>query len=87
MTRPQFTVGMNLGGRSRTVNVEAEDALIAALKVKHENSEAIINYVRKCNKRGDQRHPHKQLKNSEVAQPASRGDPLDTRLDCWPGTS
>ena len=46
MTRPQFTVGMNLGGRSRTVNVEAEDALIAALKVKHENSEAIINYVR-----------------------------------------
>ena len=58
-----LTVGMNLGGRSRTVNVEAEDALIAALKVKHENSEAIINYVRKCNKRGDQRHPHKQLKN------------------------
>ena len=41
MTRPQFTVGMNFGGRSRTVNVEAEDALIAALKVKHENSEAI----------------------------------------------
>jgi hypothetical protein len=24
---------------------------------------AIINYVRKCNKRGDQRHPHKQLTN------------------------
>jgi hypothetical protein len=34
MTKPQFTVSMNLGGRSRTVNVEAEDALIAALKVK-----------------------------------------------------
>ena len=63
MTKPQFTVGMNLGGRSRTVNVEAEDALIAALKVKHENTEATISYVRKCNKRGDQRHPHKQLKN------------------------
>jgi hypothetical protein len=63
MTRHNFTVGMNLGGRSRTVNVEAEDALIAALKVKHENTDAIINYVRKCNKRGDQRHPHKTLTN------------------------
>jgi len=54
---------MNLAGRSRTVNVEAEDALIAALKVKHENTDAIINYVRKCNKRGDQRHPHRRLTN------------------------
>jgi hypothetical protein len=54
---------MNLAGRSRTVNVEAEDALIAALKVKHENTDAIINYVRKCNKRGDQHHPHKRLTN------------------------
>ena len=63
MTKLSFTVGMNLGGHSRTVNVEAEDALIATLKVKHENSNAIINYVRKSNKRGDQRHPHKQLTN------------------------
>ena len=63
MTKHNFTVGMNLAGRSRTVNVEAEDALIAALKVKHENTDAIINYVRKCNKRGDQRHPHKRLTN------------------------
>ena len=30
MTKQNFTVGMNLAGRSRTVNVEAEDALIAA---------------------------------------------------------
>ena len=63
MTKQNFTVGMNLAGRSRTVKVEAEDALIAALKVKHENTDAIINYVRKCNKRGDQRHPHKRLTN------------------------
>ena len=63
MTKNTFTVGMNVGGQSRTVNVEAEDALIAALKVKHENTGAIINYVRKCNKRGDQRHPHTQLTN------------------------
>jgi hypothetical protein len=63
MVKLNFTVGMNLDGRSRTVNVEAEDALIAALKVKHENSNAVINYVRKCNKRGDQRHPHRRLTN------------------------
>jgi hypothetical protein len=63
MVKLIFTVGMNLDGRSRTVNVEAEDALVAALKVKHENSKAVINYVRKCNKRGDQRHPHTRLTN------------------------
>jgi dienelactone hydrolase len=63
MVKLNFTVGMNLDGRSRTVNVEAEDALIAALKVKHENSNAVINYVRKCNKRGDQRHPHRRLRS------------------------
>lgn len=56
-----FTVGMKLRGQSRSVTVEAEDALIAALKVKHENPEAKINYVRKCNKRGDRRNPHERL--------------------------
>jgi hypothetical protein len=61
MAMLEFTVGMNLGGRSRTVTVEAEDALITALKVKHENPNAVINYVRKSNKRGDLRHPQKQL--------------------------
>ena len=39
------------------MNVEAEDALIAALKAKQENPKAIMNYVRKCNMHGDQRHP------------------------------
>jgi hypothetical protein len=38
--------------------VDAEDALIAALKAKHENPEAAITYVRKSNRRGDRRHPH-----------------------------
>jgi hypothetical protein len=36
----------------------AEDALMAALKVKLERPNAAINYVRRCNKRGDLRHPH-----------------------------
>jgi hypothetical protein len=37
--------------------VDAEDALIAALKVKMERPEAHITYVRHQNKRGDTRHP------------------------------
>ena len=38
--------------------VDAEDALTAALKVKAEQSEALITYVRRQNRRGDARHPH-----------------------------
>jgi hypothetical protein len=64
MTTLEFTVGMRLGRHSRSVTVEAEDALIAALKVKHENPDARINYVRKCNRRGDRRHPHERLEES-----------------------
>jgi hypothetical protein len=54
----EFTVGMNVAGVRRSVTVSAEDALIAALKVKHKNPEATINYVRRSNRRGDRRHPH-----------------------------
>ncbi|MBV8765280.1 MAG: hypothetical protein JO137_01230 [Hyphomicrobiales bacterium] len=56
--KQEFTVGMNIAGQSQSVTVHAEDALIAALKVKHERPQAVINYVRKRNKRGDLRHPH-----------------------------
>jgi len=37
--------------------VDAEDALIAALRVKAEWPEATIMYVRRLNRRGDTRHP------------------------------
>ncbi|MBV8450522.1 MAG: hypothetical protein JO357_14455 [Hyphomicrobiales bacterium] len=57
----EFTVGMNLNGKSQSVIVDAEDALIAALKVKHGRPDAVINYVRKRNKRGDLRHPHQGM--------------------------
>jgi hypothetical protein len=57
----EFTVGINIDGERQSVTVSAEDALIAALKVKHEKPEAIINYVRRSNRRGDPRHPHKSL--------------------------
>ena len=54
----EFTVGINIAGKRQSVNVEAEDALIAALRVKYERPGAVINYVRRRNKRGDRRHPH-----------------------------
>jgi hypothetical protein len=57
----EFTVGINIAGRSHSVTVAAEDALIAALKVKCERPEAMINYVRRSNKRGDRRHPHEAI--------------------------
>ena len=54
----EFTVGLKLRDRARALAIEAEDALIAALKAKHEHPEAIITYVRRSNRRGDRRHPH-----------------------------
>ena len=57
----EFTVGINIAGERRTMTVSAEDALIAALKVKHETPQAMINYVRRRNRRGDRRHPHKSF--------------------------
>ena len=53
----QFAVGFNLHGKSGHVIVDAEDALIGALKVKMQRPEALITYVRRQNKRGDTRHP------------------------------
>ncbi|MEE8455364.1 MAG: hypothetical protein V3R90_11545 [Limibaculum sp.] len=60
----RYMVGTRVGNRSASVTVEAEDALIAALKVKHQNPAATITYVRKCNVRGDRRHPHPDISES-----------------------
>ena len=57
----RYMVGMRTAGKSASVTVEAEDALIAALKVKHQNPAAMITYVRKHNERGDRRHPHRSV--------------------------
>jgi len=57
----QYTVGLRDDGKAAHVTVEAEDALIAALRVKHENPKAAITYVRKRNARGDRRHPHPRM--------------------------
>ncbi len=60
----RYMVGTRVGKHSASVTVEAEDALIAALKVKHQNPTATITYVRKCNVRGDRRHPHPDIAES-----------------------
>jgi hypothetical protein len=62
-----YTVGLKVGTRTKAVTIEAEDALLAAVKIKLENPEALITYVRKANRRGDRRHPHEALRNRSVA--------------------
>jgi len=57
-----YTVGLKLGTRTTARTIDAEDALVAALKSKLENPEALITYVRKSNQRGDRRHPHQTLR-------------------------
>lgn len=53
----KFTVGLKYKGKVNHVVLEADDALIAALKTKAEHPEAQIMYVRPQNRRGDARHP------------------------------
>ena len=57
----QFAVGYKLQLKTGHVIVDAEDALIAALKVKTQRPDALITYVRRQNKRGDTRHPVRGL--------------------------
>jgi hypothetical protein len=57
----QYTVGISVEGKGDRLVVKAEDALVAALKVKAERPEAAITYVRRLNRRGDQRHPPHRL--------------------------
>ena len=54
----QYAVGIKIRNKTDQIAIEAEDALIAALKVKTAHPEAAITYVRKRNVRGDRRHPH-----------------------------
>jgi len=45
----EFAVGYKLEGKSDHVTVDAEDGLIAALKVKVQHPQALITYVRRAN--------------------------------------
>ena len=62
----QFAVGFKIQGKTGHVVVDAEDALIAALKVKMQRPEALIAYVRQQNKRGDTRHPMRRLSSENA---------------------
>ena len=53
----RYVVGIKLRNQTDQKTIDAEDALIAALKVKAAHPEAAITYVRKQNTRGDRRHP------------------------------
>jgi len=57
----EFAVVFKLEGKSDHVVVDAEDGLIAALKVKVQHPQALITYVRHANRRGDMRHPTHSL--------------------------
>ncbi len=59
-----YMVGTRIGRKAAGIAVEAEDALIAALKVKQEHPDAMITYVRKHNVRADRRHPHRDVSDT-----------------------
>ena len=63
----RYAVGIKIGHRADQMSVEAEDALIAALKVKAAHPHAAITYVRKRNARGDRRHPHASAQEQRSA--------------------
>jgi len=62
----QFAVGFRIHGKTGHVVVDAEDALIAALKVKMQRPEALFAYVRQKNKRGDARYSVRQLSSEST---------------------
>jgi hypothetical protein len=67
----RYVVGVRLRNKADQMTVDAEDALIAALKVKTAHPEAAITYVRKRNARGDRRHPHVGEIGESPALPAA----------------
>lgn len=61
---PKFTVGLKLQGKANHVVVEAEDALMAALKAKMAHPDAMITYARRSNQRSDKRMPLEEIARS-----------------------
>ncbi|HEX6102213.1 MAG TPA: hypothetical protein VF031_04115 [Alphaproteobacteria bacterium] len=57
----RYVVGFRLEGRYRHVQVDGEDALDAAQRVKGKHPDAHITYSRKHNSRADERHPEPML--------------------------
>ena len=78
--RVQFTVGLKLKGKTDHIAVDAEDALIAAFKVKTEYPEAVITYVRQQNRRGDACHPSHGLSEDKHRGTSPVGDQLRRKI-------
>ncbi len=57
----KYIVGLRQEKKSKSLIVEDENALVAALRAQHEYPNATITFVRKSNRRGDHRHPHPAL--------------------------
>jgi hypothetical protein len=76
----RYAVGIKTGNKADQMTVEAEDALIAALKVKTAHPDAAITYVRKQNARGDRRHPHASPIDENPVERAA-GDAAGSRSD------
>jgi hypothetical protein len=53
---------LKVNGKAEHAVVDAEDALVAALKVKMQRPDAEILYVRRANRRGDTRNPAHALR-------------------------
>jgi len=64
----QFTVGISVEGKGDRLVFRAEDALIAALKVKPSGPRP-HHYVRRLNRRGDARHPPHRLAETAISGP------------------
>jgi hypothetical protein len=79
----QFTVGLRVKKNADRIVVDAEDALIAALKVKVERPEAAIMYVRRLNRRGDTRHPPHTLTEAVDASKNSTTAIAFGQASCW----
>jgi hypothetical protein len=80
----QFTVGLRVKRNADRIVVDAEDALIAALKVKAERPEATILYVRRLNQRGDTRHPpHTLTEAVGWSRMSSTTEIAFSRANCW----
>jgi len=82
----RYAVGIRIGSKADQMTVEAEDALIAALKAKTAHPEAAITYVRKQNVRGDRRHPHASTIDDDPAERAAgiAAGPRSDRDDSHP---
>lgn len=67
----RYVVGFRIADRYRHVQLDAEDALDAAQRVKAAHPDAHITYARRHNQRADRRHPEPML-GEERPIPAKR---------------